>query len=61
VRPYLEKPYHKKLAGGVAQGEGSKFKPQFCIKKKKKAVQTELEKLGFAQFFSNKPLSLSIP
>jgi hypothetical protein len=36
VRPYLEKTHHKKRAGGVAQGEGSDFKPQYHRKKKKK-------------------------
>jgi hypothetical protein len=28
----------KKRAGGVAQGVGSQFKPQYCKKKKKKKV-----------------------
>jgi hypothetical protein len=27
---------HKHRAGGVAQGEGPEFKPQYCKKKKKK-------------------------
>jgi hypothetical protein len=39
VRPYLAKTQHKKRAGGVAQGEGPKFKPQYSKKKKKKSVQ----------------------
>jgi hypothetical protein len=30
VRPYL----HKNKAGGVAQGEGPEFKPQYCKNKK---------------------------
>jgi hypothetical protein len=30
MRPYLEKPHHKKRAGGVAQGVGPEFKPQYC-------------------------------
>jgi hypothetical protein len=30
-----EKTQHKNRAGGVAQGEGPKFKPQYCKKKKK--------------------------
>jgi hypothetical protein len=37
VRPYLEKPSHKKLgwwSGGVGQGEGLDFKPQYKKKKK---------------------------
>jgi hypothetical protein len=32
--PVLKKTHHKK-GGGVAQGEGSEFKPQHCKKKKK--------------------------
>jgi hypothetical protein len=35
MRPYLKKKHHKKRAGGVAQGVGPEFKPQYCIKKKK--------------------------
>jgi hypothetical protein len=35
VRPYLEKTHHKYRAGGVAQGVGLEFKPQYCLKKKK--------------------------
>jgi hypothetical protein len=35
MRPYLEKTHHKKGAGGVTQGEGPEFKPQYCKKKKK--------------------------
>jgi DNA repair photolyase len=40
-RPYLKKHFtkkkkkKKKRAGGVAQGEGPEFKPQYCKKKKK--------------------------
>jgi hypothetical protein len=34
--PISENPIIKKLAGGVAQGEGPEFKPQYCKKKKKK-------------------------
>jgi hypothetical protein len=33
--PYLKKPFTKKRAGGVAQGEGPKFKPQYHKKKEK--------------------------
>jgi hypothetical protein len=29
-----QKTYHKKRAGGVAQGVGPEFKPQYCKKKK---------------------------
>jgi hypothetical protein len=34
MRPYLEKPFTKNRAGGVAQGEGSEFKTQYHKKKK---------------------------
>jgi hypothetical protein len=30
MRPYLKKTLHNKRAGGVAQGVGLEFKPQFC-------------------------------
>jgi hypothetical protein len=33
VKPYLKKPYHKNTAGGVAQGKGPEFKPQYRKKK----------------------------
>jgi hypothetical protein len=36
MRPYLKKIFHKNKAGGVAQGEGPEFKPQYCKNKKKK-------------------------
>jgi hypothetical protein len=36
MRPYLEKTYHKNRTGGVAQGVGPEFKPQYRQKKKKK-------------------------
>jgi hypothetical protein len=32
-----QKTHHKKRVGGVAQGEGTEFKPQYCINKKKKS------------------------
>jgi hypothetical protein len=36
MRPYLEKKaLHKKRAGGVAQGVGPEFKPQYCKRKKR--------------------------
>jgi hypothetical protein len=41
VRPYLKKNPSQKMAGGVAQGEGPKFKPQYCTKKKKKKTKTK--------------------
>jgi hypothetical protein len=34
LRPYLEKPFTKNRIGGVAQGEGPEFKPQYQKKKK---------------------------
>jgi hypothetical protein len=33
MKPYLKKTLHKNRAGGVAQGEGPEFKPQYCKKK----------------------------
>jgi hypothetical protein len=33
ARPYFEKTLHKERAGGVAQGVGPEFKPQYCQKK----------------------------
>jgi hypothetical protein len=36
-RPYLEKPYHKKMASGVTPGEGPEFNPQ--LKKKNSLCQ----------------------
>jgi hypothetical protein len=44
VRSYLEKFHHthtKERAGGVAQGVGPEFKPQYCQKKKKKNTSVE--------------------
>jgi hypothetical protein len=35
MRPYLKKNLHKKRAGGMAQGIGPEFKPQYHKKKKK--------------------------
>jgi hypothetical protein len=35
VIPYLKKNLSQKSAGGVAQGKGPEFKPQYCKKKKK--------------------------
>jgi hypothetical protein len=32
-----QKTFHKNRTGGVAQGEGPEFKPQYCKKKKKKS------------------------
>jgi hypothetical protein len=34
MRPYLEKTHHKKRTGGVDQGVGPEFKPQYCERKK---------------------------
>jgi hypothetical protein len=42
----LKKTHHKKRAGGVAQGVGPKFKPQYCKKKK-----TERGRLGIRQIW----------
>jgi hypothetical protein len=37
MRPYLKKPFIKSWAGGVAEGEGPEFKPQYRKIKKKKS------------------------
>jgi hypothetical protein len=36
MRPYPEKTHHKKRVGGVAQGGGPKYKPQYCKNQKNK-------------------------
>jgi hypothetical protein len=35
MNPYIEKKNHKNRAGGMAQGVGLEFKPQYHKKKKK--------------------------
>jgi hypothetical protein len=35
MSPYLKNTHHKKRVGGVAQGVGPEFKPQYWKKKKK--------------------------
>jgi hypothetical protein len=40
-RHYLEKNNHKKRAGGVDQGVGSEFKPQYYKKKKKRTEKNK--------------------
>jgi hypothetical protein len=39
MRPYLSKLPNIKTAGGVAQGVGSEFKPQYCKKRKEKKTE----------------------
>jgi hypothetical protein len=41
MRSYLEKDPSQKRAGGVAQGVGSEFKPQYCKKKKRAELLIE--------------------
>jgi hypothetical protein len=42
VRPYLEKNHHtEERAGGVTQGVGPEFKPQYHKKKKKREGSKE--------------------
>jgi hypothetical protein len=36
MRPCLKNTHHKKSAGGVAQGEGPEFKPQYQKKEKRR-------------------------
>jgi hypothetical protein len=38
MRPYLEKTLHKKKAGGVVQGVGPEFKPQYKKKRQKTPI-----------------------
>jgi hypothetical protein len=38
MRPYLEKTLHKNWAGGVAQGIGREFKPQYCEEEEEEAA-----------------------
>jgi hypothetical protein len=53
----LKKTHHKKRAGGVAQGVGPKFKPQYC-KKKKTEEGLESDRSGFLCLgFNTNPLS----
>jgi hypothetical protein len=43
MKPYLKKTHHKqKRAGGVAQGIGLDFKPQYRKKKKKRILTTKV-------------------
>jgi hypothetical protein len=58
MRPYLEKTHHKKQrANGVAQGEGTEFKPQY--RKKKKIVKTSVERLLLWQALSKPFMGMS--
>jgi hypothetical protein len=43
VRPYLKKKHTQERAGGVVQGVGLEFKPQYQKKKKKKQLGQEQE------------------
>jgi hypothetical protein len=43
LRPYLQNTHHKNRAGGVAQGEGPEFKPQYQLKKKGGGEEKEEE------------------
>jgi hypothetical protein len=47
MRSYLEKNPSQKTAGGVAQGEGLEFKPQYHKKKKKKNLIGFLDKIKY--------------
>jgi hypothetical protein len=42
VRPYLKKILYKYRAGGMAQGEGPEFKPQY---QKKGMLSNDLERI----------------
>jgi hypothetical protein len=41
---------HKNRVGGVAQGEGPEFKPQYCKKKKKSSCQERSSLLPLDDF-----------
>jgi hypothetical protein len=51
VRPYLEKPFTKNRAGGVAQGEGPKFKAPVLQKKAVKSKEFFPFLLSFIYYF----------
>jgi hypothetical protein len=55
MRPYLEKDYHRKIAGGVAQGIVPEFKPSTAKKKKKRK-----KKKWQGNFDQRKPTTLII-
>jgi hypothetical protein len=48
MSPYLEKTHHKNRAGGVTQGEGPEFKPQYHTHTHTKA-KTKKTKNGISQ------------
>jgi hypothetical protein len=41
MRHYIKKTFTEKKAGGVIQGVGLEFKPQYCKKKKRLFIPTE--------------------
>jgi hypothetical protein len=57
-RPYLEKTQHK-MAGGMFQGIGLEFKPQYC-KKKKSFIVIVFESLPNINYLIQKKMSLII-
>jgi hypothetical protein len=61
TRPYLEKPIHKKRAGGVAQGEGPEFKSQYCKKKKKEKEKVTPVPFHFQFLYRCRDLLLVFP
>jgi hypothetical protein len=56
VRSYLQKTLHKNRVGGVAQGVGPKFKPQYCKKTKKRISENPL---SFSVFTAGKSMCYS--
>jgi hypothetical protein len=57
-RPYLEKNPSQKRAGGVAQGEGTKFKPQYHTHTQKKVPIYTLTRIKAQIHFFFQPVSL---
>jgi hypothetical protein len=43
VRLYLEDPFHKNRAGGVAQGESPEFTSHYCKKEERKKEKTSID------------------
>jgi hypothetical protein len=51
----LKKNHHKKRTGGLAQGVGPEFKPQYSKKKKKKKKRVGREKLTLSKHSGVRP------
>jgi hypothetical protein len=49
MRLYLEKKKSQKMTGGVAQGVGPEFKPQYCKTKNKNKQKKPFAQAGLLQ------------